>query len=51
MSKTNVNTKKIVRISEHKLIDLIDEILNEAIAVKKQEWITEQKKMLQKIQF
>jgi hypothetical protein len=38
-------TKKVVRLSEDALVDLIDGILNETIAVKKQEWLNEQKKV------
>lgn len=38
------NTKKTVKIKESHLIDLIDKIVNEAVAVKKQEWISEQSK-------
>ena len=37
-------TKKTVKIKENELIDLIDNIVNEAVAVKKQEWINEQAK-------
>jgi hypothetical protein len=37
-------TKKVVRLSENALVDLIDGILNETISVKKQEWLNEQKK-------
>jgi hypothetical protein len=36
--------KKTVKITENDLVDLIDNIVNEAVAVKKQEWINEQKK-------
>jgi hypothetical protein len=36
--------KKTVRIKESELVDLIDNIVNEAVAVKKQEWINEQAK-------
>lgn len=36
--------KKIVRINENALVDLIDNIVNEAVAVKKQEWVNEQAK-------
>ena len=43
MSNTKT-TKKTVRIKESELVDLIDNILNEAVAVKKQEWISEQAK-------
>jgi hypothetical protein len=38
------NTKKTVRISESDLINLIDNIVTEAVLVKKQEWISEQTK-------
>jgi hypothetical protein len=38
------NTKKTVKIKENDLVELIDNILNEALVVKKQEWISEQKK-------
>lgn len=37
--------KKTVRIKESELVDLIDNIVNEAVAVKKQEWISEQSKL------
>lgn len=43
MSKTKP-TKKTVKIKESELVNLIDNILNEAIAVKKQEWISEEAK-------
>lgn len=36
--------KKTVKISENELVDLIDNIVNEAITVKKKEWIAEQAK-------
>ena len=36
-------TKQTVKIKESHLVDLIDDIVNEAVAVKKQEWISEQK--------
>jgi hypothetical protein len=36
--------KKTVKIKENDLVDLIDGIVNEAVAVKKQEWINEQAK-------
>lgn len=45
MSKPNPVTKKTVKIKESELIDLIDNILNEAVAVKKQEWLNEQAKL------
>tara|TARA_R110000782_G_scaffold69322_1_gene139484 strand:+ start:241 stop:447 length:207 start_codon:yes stop_codon:yes gene_type:complete len=38
------NVKKTVKINETDLVDLIDNIVNEAVAVKKQEWINEQAK-------
>jgi hypothetical protein len=38
------NVKKTVKIKETHLVDLIDNIVNEAVAVKKQEWINEQAK-------
>jgi len=34
--------QKIVKITEDKLVDLIDNIVNEAVAQKKTEWIAEQ---------
>ena len=36
------NTKQTVKIKESHLVDLIDNIVNEAVAVKKQEWLNEQ---------
>lgn len=36
------NTKKTVKITENELVDLIDNIVNEAVNVKKEEWIAEQ---------
>jgi hypothetical protein len=42
MSKENSVAKKTVKIKEAHLVDLIDNIVNEAVAVKKQEWINEQ---------
>jgi hypothetical protein len=36
------NTKKTVKIKESEVVDLIDNIVNEAVAVKKQDWINEQ---------
>tara|TARA_B100000927_G_scaffold45106_4_gene32590 strand:+ start:1310 stop:1507 length:198 start_codon:yes stop_codon:yes gene_type:complete len=36
------NTKKTVKITENELVDLIDNIVNEAVGVKKTEWIAEQ---------
>jgi len=44
MSNAKPIAKKTVRIQENELVDLIDNILNEAIAVKKKEWIAEQAK-------
>lgn len=44
MSNVKPVTKKTVKIKESDLVDLIDNIVNEAVAVKKQEWITEQAK-------
>lgn len=38
------NVKKTVKIKESDLVNLIDNIVNEAVAVKKQEWINEQAK-------
>lgn len=39
---SNLNTKKTVKIKENDLVDLIDNIVNEAVAAKKKEWISEQ---------
>lgn len=39
MSKKEVKT---VKITENALVDLIDEIVNEAVKEKKKEWIAEQ---------
>lgn len=36
--------KKTVRIKESELVDMIDNIVNEAVAFKKQEWLNEQAK-------
>lgn len=36
------NTKKTVRISENDLVDLIDNIVSEAVEIKKKEWLAEQ---------
>ena len=36
------NTKKKVKITENELVDLIDNIVKEAVNVKKEEWIAEQ---------
>ena len=38
------NTKKTVKIKESELVNLIENIVNEAVAVTKQEWINEQAK-------
>lgn len=38
MSKTT----KTVRISENDLVDLIDNIVSEAVSLKKKEWLAEQ---------
>jgi hypothetical protein len=38
------NTKKVVKIKESALVDLIDNIVKEAVEVKKTEWIQEQTK-------
>lgn len=43
MSKTT-GTKKTVKIKENELVDLIDNILNEAVSLKKTEWLNEQAK-------
>ena len=44
MSNMKPVAKKTVKIKESDLVDLIDNIVNEAVAVKKQEWINEQAK-------
>jgi hypothetical protein len=44
MSNAKPIAKKTVKINENDLVDLIDNIVNEAVAVKKQEWINEQAK-------
>jgi hypothetical protein len=36
------NAKKTVRVTENALVDLIDNIVTEAVAVKKLEWLAEQ---------
>lgn len=36
--------KKVVSITEEKLVALIDNIVNEVVATKKRQWISEQKK-------
>ena len=38
------NVKKTVKISESDLVNLIDNIVTEAVQIKKQEWISEQTK-------
>jgi hypothetical protein len=44
MSNVNKIAKKTVKISENDLVDLIDNIVNEAVATKKKQWIAEQAK-------
>lgn len=44
MSNMKPVAKKTVKIKESDLVDLIDNIVNEAVEVKKQEWINEQTK-------
>jgi hypothetical protein len=44
MSNSKPVAKKTVKINENDLVDLIDNIVKEAVAVKKQEWINEQAK-------
>ena len=44
MSNVKQVAKKTVKIKESDLVDLIDNIVNEAVAVKKQEWLNEQSK-------
>jgi len=36
------NVKKTVRISENDLVNLIDNIVSEAVTIKKKEWLAEQ---------
>jgi hypothetical protein len=36
------NVKKTVKISESDLVNLIDNIVSEAVEIKKKEWISEQ---------
>jgi len=38
------NTKKVVKIKESALVDLIDKIVEKSIVVKKKEWLNEQAK-------
>lgn len=40
MSKTE-KSKKIVRVNESALVDMIENIVSEAVAEKKKEWIVE----------
>ena len=40
MSK-KISKKKVVEITESKLVDLIDNIVEEAVAQKKKQWIAE----------
>jgi hypothetical protein len=42
MSENKTVAKKTVKIKESELVDLIDNIVNEAVAIKKQEWLNEQ---------
>ena len=42
MSNVKPVAKKTVKIKENDLVDLLDNIVNEAVAAKKQEWINEQ---------
>jgi hypothetical protein len=44
MSDSKQVAKKTVKINENDLVDLIDNIVKEAVEVKKQEWINEQSK-------
>ena len=44
MSNVNNTAKKTVKIKENDLVDLIDNIVNEAVAAKKQTWLAEQAK-------
>jgi hypothetical protein len=36
------NAKKVVKIKENELVDLIENIVNEALLEKKKEWVNEQ---------
>ena len=45
MSNEKSVAKKTVKITENDLVDLIDNIVNEAVAVKKSEWLNEQAKL------
>lgn len=40
----NTKQTKVVRINENDLVDLIENIVNEAVSQKKQEWIAENEK-------
>jgi len=41
MSKEKKEEKKVVRINENKLVDLIDNIVKEAVAEEKKVWLSE----------
>ena len=43
MSDKKPMAKKTVKIKESALVDLMDQLVEEAVAIKKQEWINEQK--------
>ncbi len=43
------NVKKTVKISENDLINLIDNIVKEAVGIKKKEWLAEQVKKGDKV--
>lgn len=42
MSKETKKNIKVIPIAEGNLVDLIDNIVNEAVAVEKKKWIAEQ---------
>ncbi len=42
MSNNTSVKKQTIKIKESALVDLIDKILDEAVAAKKQEWLNEQ---------
>jgi hypothetical protein len=42
MSNVKPIEKKLIKIKENDLVDLIDNIVTEAVAAKKKEWINEQ---------
>ncbi len=42
MSETKKITKKVVKINENDLVELIDNIVKEAVAIEKKVWIAEQ---------